>query len=102
MKLVACRRSLIDCELTTYSLRAMQSHIVANLPGQQRMLLRRIVPNQQNRRRGKNIGHAGGRIWLAAQRRRQGREVGRAVMIDVVGLQHYARELREQIMLLRS
>ncbi len=78
-------------------LRAVQAHVVANLPGQQRMLLGRIVADQQNRRRREDVGHAGSRIGLAAQRRRKGREVGGAVMIDVVRLQHHAREFRQQV-----
>ena len=61
------------------------------------MLLGGIVADQQNRRRGVDVRHAGGCIGLTAQRRRKGREVGRAVMIDVVGLQHHTREFRKQI-----
>jgi hypothetical protein len=45
------------------------------------------------------IRHARRSIGLTSKRRRQGREVGRPVMIDVVRLQHHAGKLREQIIL---
>jgi hypothetical protein len=61
------------------------------------MLLRGIVPNQQRGRRGKNIRHARSRIRFSTQRRRQGREVRGAMMVDVVRLQYDSRELGEQI-----
>src|SRR5579862_2582891 len=75
----------------------MQADIIANLPRQQRMLLGRIVADQQNRRRCINVGHAGSRIRLAAKSHSEGREVGGAVMVDIVRLQHRAREFREQV-----
>ena len=78
-------------------MRLFQPYIVANLPCQQRVLLRRIVPNDQNRRRIVNISHAGSQSRLSMKRRSQSREVGRTMMINIVGVQHHARELLQQI-----
>jgi len=75
----------------------MQPNIVSNLPCQQRMLLRRIIPNQQNRRGAEYIPHAGGCVGFSRQRGRKSWEVSRAVMINVVGLQHDASELLQQV-----
>src|SRR5690242_18789399 len=77
----------------------MQPHIIPNLPGQQRMLFGGIVPNQQNGWRMEYVTHAGGGSRFALKRRSQGREVGGAVMVDVVGLQYHARELLQQVIL---
>ena len=80
----------------------MQPNIIPNLPRQQRMLLGRIIPDQQNRRRVKYIAHAGGGFRFSRKRRGKSREVGRPVMVDVVGLQNHARELLQQIILFVS
>ncbi len=77
--------------------RAVQPHVVANLPGQQRMLLGGIVANQQNGRRGEDICHAGCSVGLAAKRSRQGSEVRGAVVVHIVRLQDHAGELGEQV-----
>ena len=77
----------------------MQANVVANLPGQQRMLLRRIVADQQDRGRVIDIAHAGSRAGFAGERRGESRKIGRTVVVDVVGLQHHARELLQQIAL---
>ena len=78
---------------------AMQANVAANLPGQQRMLLGRIVADQQDRRRVEHVAHRGRGVWLAGQRRSESREVGGAMMVDVVGAQHQARELLQQVIL---
>ena len=75
----------------------MQPDIVSDLPCQQRMLLRRIISDQQNRRRVVHIAHGRGGVRLCRKRRSKSREVGGAVMIDVVGPQHHAREFLQQI-----
>ena len=61
------------------------------------MLLGRIIPNQQDRWRVVHIPHARGHFWLARKRSGEGREVGSAVVIDVVCAQHHPRELLQQI-----
>src|SRR5690349_6788005 len=78
----------------------MQPHIVANLPCQQRMLLGRIIPNQQDCWCREDICHAGGGVRLAAKDCHEGREIRRAMMIDVIGLQHSASKLGKEIRLL--
>src|SRR5581483_7261384 len=42
--------------------RPVQPDIVANLPGEQWMLIRRIVTDQQDRGRARHVVHAGGRF----------------------------------------
>ena len=76
---------------------AMQANVAANLPGQQRMLVGRIVADQQDRRRVGDVAHRSRCVWLARQRRGEGREVGGAVVVDVVGAQHQPRELLQQV-----
>src|SRR5439155_5058594 len=43
------------------------------------------------------ISHAGSQSGLSMKRRSQSREIGRTMMINVVGGKHYARELLQQI-----
>src|ERR1700719_2167430 len=61
------------------------------------MLLRRVVADQQHRRRIEDIAHARGRLWLSYERSGKSREVGGAMMIDIIGLQDDACELLQQI-----
>src|SRR2546422_11605537 len=53
----------------------MQSHIIANLPGQEWMLIRRVISDQQNCRRVVHIAHRGCRSGLSVKRSSQSREV---------------------------
>ncbi len=78
---------------------AMQPHVGANLPCQQRMLVRRIVADQQDRRRIADIAHRCRRVRLSRQRRGESREVGGAMVVDVVRAQHQPRELLQQVVL---
>src|SRR5438045_8939222 len=80
----------------------MQANVVANPPGQQRMLISRIVPDQQNRSCAVKLTHRFGLSRFAAQRRRQSGIVSRAMVVDVVRLEHDASKLREQIVLFVS
>src|SRR5579872_15656 len=77
----------------------MQANVVANLPGQQRMLLGWIISDQQNCGSIEYIPHAGGRVYFARERGRKSWEVSGTVMINIVGLQHDASELLQQIVL---
>ncbi len=77
----------------------MQPDVVADLPRQQRMLVRGIVSDQQDRRGVVHLAHGRGRVRLALQSGCESREVGGAVMVDVVGLQHDPRKLRKQVIL---
>src|ERR1700757_1247669 len=64
------------------------------------MLIRRIVADDENGRRVVDLAHARCQSRLAVERRRQGREVGCAMMIHIVGLQHHPCKLRKQIVFL--
>src|SRR6185437_11872068 len=79
--------------------RLVQANVVANLPRQQRMLVRRIIANQQNRRRTRHIAHAGGQILFPVKCGSECRKVGCAVMVNIVRSQHHARELLQQVIL---
>ena len=61
------------------------------------MLFSGIVSDQQNCRRIEHVAHAGGGSRLVLQGRGKSREVGGAVMVDIVGLQHHAREFLQQV-----
>ena len=63
------------------------------------MLIRRIVPNQQNCRRVQHIAHGSGASRLAVERRRQGRVVGGAVMIELLVPSTMRAEFRKKIIL---
>src|SRR5437870_4373053 len=63
------------------------------------MLLGRIIPNQQDRWRVVHIPHARGHFWLARKRSGEGREVGSAVVVDVIRSEHHTRELLKQVIL---
>src|SRR4051794_5203459 len=64
------------------------------------MLLGRITADQQNGRRAVNISHAGGATGFSREGGGQRREVSRAVMVNVVGLQNDACELLQQVIFL--
>src|SRR2546423_1367889 len=57
----------------------------------------RIIANEQDCRSIQDVAHGRGGIFFASKRRSKSREVGSAVMIDVVGLHHYAGKLLKQI-----
>ena len=70
----------------------------ANLPGDQRILLRDVVADQQNRVRVVNIRHGGERILrVRAESGGEAGVVGGAVMIEIVGAESDAREAIQQI-----
>ena len=96
---VACRRSLMRIRIHDVHPRAMQAHVGANLPRQQRMLVGRIVADQQDRRSFADLAHRCRGILFTCQRRRESREVRRAMVVDVVGPQHQPRELLQQVVL---
>src|SRR5579864_146077 len=78
----------------------MQTHVVANLPGKQWMLVGGIVADDQDGRSVVDLAHGRSSVWLAGERGGESREVGRAVMVDVVGVQHHAGKFREQVIFL--
>src|SRR5215472_4315864 len=61
------------------------------------MLVRRVVSHQQYPRRMVNVAHSGGGLRLIHKSGRESRKVGRAVVVDVVGLKHQAGELLQQV-----
>src|SRR5579871_134163 len=77
----------------------MQAHVIPDLPGQERMLLGGIVADQQDRRSGEDLRHASRCIRLPTQRGCESWEVGRAMVVDIVSLQHRPGEFRKQIVL---
>src|SRR5580658_4943697 len=75
----------------------MQPDIIPNLPRQQRMLLGRVVADQQNRRRIEYVPHTGRGFPLSRKSRYQGREVRSAMVVDVVSTKNHASELLQQV-----
>ena len=85
-KLVAWRRSLIDCEFTTYSFARCSRTLFRICQASSGCCSVGSLPISKIAGALNTFRHAGGCVRLAAQRRRQGREVRRAVMVHVVGL----------------
>src|SRR5581483_2636125 len=77
----------------------MQTDIIPNLPCQQRVLVCRVVPNEQESGCAVHVAHGCGRVPFSAKRRSKSREVRRAMVVDIVGLQHRARKLLQEIVL---
>ena len=70
----------------------------ANLPGYERILLRGIVADYEDRARGVDIGHGGlRRQRICAESRCQACVIGRAVMIEIVRAEIQAREAIKEI-----
>ena len=78
---------------------AMQPYVVADLPRQQRMLIRRIVADQQDRWRLEDLAHARRFRVIPGEGLGERRIIRRAVMVDIIGSQHQTRELLKQIIL---
>src|SRR5271165_743929 len=78
---------------------AMQANVGADLPRQQRMLVCGIIADQQDGGRVVYVAHGRGHIAFSSQRGSESREVGSAMMVDVIGSQHQARELLQQVVL---
>src|SRR5271165_6579624 len=78
---------------------AMQSDVGTDLPCQQGMLFGGIIADQQNGRRVLYVAHGRRCVRFSCKRRGKGREVGGAVVIDVVGAQHQPRKLLQQVVL---
>src|SRR6267378_3756042 len=77
----------------------MKPDVVANLVGEQRMLVGRIVADQQNGRCVEHFAHRGGDPWLAVQSARECSVIRSTVMVHVVRLEDHTGKLREQIIL---
>ena len=72
----------------------------ANLPAHERILVRRVVPNQQHRLRLIQLLHRQqGIAGAIAQRRYQACVIRRAVMVDVVRSKRRARQPLQQVIL---
>jgi hypothetical protein len=87
---------LISRRIRDVELGAMQADVGANLPGQQRMLLGGIVADQQDRGRVKT-SRIERCVFCGRPAPRRRRVIGGAVVVDVVGAEHGARELLQQV-----
>ena len=67
---------------------ATQANVGANLPCQQRMLVRRVIADKQDRGRGQYVAHRRGFSRLTMQSRGQSGVVGGPVVIHVVRFEH--------------
>ena len=61
------------------------------------MLLRRIIAQQQDRRCADEIAQGSLASGVALEGSGEGRVIRRAVMIDIVGAEHRAREFLQQV-----
>ncbi len=63
------------------------------------MFVGRIAADQQDRRRLRDIAQACSLAFVSRQRARKRNVIGRALVIDVVGSEHRARKLLQQVIL---
>ncbi len=79
----------------------MLANRLSNLVSDQRMLVGGIVADNENARRLGNILDGGVAAFClgSGQCAHQGREVGGAVMIEIIRSQHRARKAAEQVIL---
>ena len=78
----------------------MQPNGTADLPRQQRVPIGGIAPDEQNRRRGSDLGHAGGFSSEFRESTEECGEIGGPPMIDVVGVEYGSGEFLENVILL--
>ena len=64
------------------------------------MLIRRVVADEQQRRRRQHLAHARRGVRVSEKRVYERWVVGRAVVVDVIGAQHQARKLLQKIIFL--
>ena len=72
-------------------------NIGAQVPGEQRMLLRRIVSENKNSRSGSGIGDAGQAMFLASQCADERDIIRGAMMVDIICAKSAARNLLQKI-----
>ena len=71
---------------------AVQAHVGAQIPGQERMLLGGIAANQQNRQRRGRLAQTGRPARMPGESPRKSRVIRAALMVDVVGAENRPRE----------
>ena len=76
---------------------AVKAHVGAEQPGEKRMLFGWIAADKQNRRSGSDVAQAGGLAGASSKGAGEGCVVGGACVVDVVGFEHRARELLQQV-----
>jgi hypothetical protein len=100
MKEGFCLPAQLDlCRIYEEELRLVEPHVGAQRPCEGGMLLRWIVAEQQNCGSRAGIAQGGGAIGVAGQCANEADVVGSAVMVDIVGAEHGACELLQQIVL---
>src|SRR6266567_5786149 len=75
----------------------VEANVSAQVPGQQRMLVGGIAANEQGGRGCRCIAKTGDYSLMTGYGAGEGRVVRGALVVDVVGLKHGARELLEEI-----
>ncbi len=73
------------------------AEVGAQVPGQEGMLLGGIIAQHQDGRRGHGFAQRSGAVLVAGDGAGEGGVVGGAVMIDVVGPEHRAGELLQEV-----
>ena len=70
---------------------AIEAHVGAQQPGEQRMLVGRIAADEQNGAGGSDVAQAGGLAGVSGECAGEGRVVCGALVIDVVGAESTVR-----------
>ena len=96
---VACRRSLMGYEFTTYSLARCRRTLVRICQASSGCCSVGLLPISRIAGASKTSRIEAVAFGFAGQRRGESREVGGAMMVNVVGAQHQARELLQQVVL---
>ena len=77
--------------------RAIEAHVGAQQPGEERMLVGGIAADEQNGAGGGDVAQAGGFAWVPGEGAGEGCVVGGALVVDIVGVENGAREFLQQV-----
>ncbi len=78
---------------------AIEAHAGAEEPGQERMLVRRIAANKQDRAALGNVAQACGFAGVACECARERRVIRSPLVVDIVGAKNRPRKLLQQVVL---
>ncbi len=96
---LAWRSSLMGSDVGDVEAGAIEAHVGAQLPGEERMLVGGIAADEKDGAGGSDVAQAGGFAGVAGEGAGEGRVVGGALVIDVVGAENRAREFLQQVIL---
>ena len=94
---LAWRSSLMGVGVGDVKARAIEAHVGAEQPGEERMLVSGIAADEQDGAGGSDVAQAGGFAGVTREGAGEGCVVGGALVVDVVGVENRAREFLQQV-----